>query len=121
MNPAPLRRVAFGDFYQQVFLPEHQHPVNRALHVIGAIAGLAYLAWVLMLPAWPGWMALAFFPVVHAAPGLLGHRWHERNDDAGDLRWRRTDFPAWWFIVGNHRLVGDIALSLLRKLMRFWH
>jgi hypothetical protein len=118
MNSAPRQRGTFGDFYRHVFLPEHQHPVNRVLHVFGTLAGLAYIVCILMLPVWPNWIALAFFPIIHAAPGLLGHRWLERNQDVGDLRWRRTDFPTWWFIVGNHRLAAEIALSLLRELTR---
>jgi hypothetical protein len=104
-------KLSFGDFYRQVFLPEHRHPLNRALHIGGTLAGLAYVGWLLSMPFGPIWLALLLFPVVHAGPGLLGHRLVERNEAVGDARWRRTDFPAWWFIVGNHRLTLE-ALRL---------
>jgi hypothetical protein len=22
----------------------------------------------------------------------------------GDARWRRRDYPGWWFIIANHRM-----------------
>jgi hypothetical protein len=100
----------FDRFYRQVFLAEHQQPVNVALHILGTLAGLAYVPWALWLPGW--WMLwVLLFPVVHAAPGLLGHRWLERNHAVGDARWRRSDFPAWWFIVANHRLTAQTLLG----------
>jgi hypothetical protein len=97
---------AFRRFYQQHFLPEHQHPANQALHVLAvfASAGLVGLSFVLRLP----WLALAY-PFVHAAPGLLGHRLFERSAAVGDLRLTRQDFPLWWFIVANHLLVVDLV------------
>jgi hypothetical protein len=107
-------RPTWPEFYRDVFLPEHRHPVNRALHIAGTLGGLAYAAWVFTLPAWPWWLVLALFPVVHAAPGLLGHRLFERNADVGDARWRRADYPAWWFIVGNHRMTGEWLLGRSR-------
>ena len=47
---------------------------------------------------------LLLFPLVHAAPGLLGHRLLERSTSVGDARWRRRDYPGWWFIIANHRM-----------------
>lgn len=114
-SPRPL---GFNDFYRQVFLAEHQHPVNRALHMGGTLVGMVYVAFIALQPPGPGWWALALFPVVHAAPGLLGHRLFERNESVGDLRWRRSDFPAWWFIVANHRLTAEWALGPLLKRAR---
>jgi hypothetical protein len=109
-NPKP--RLRFAAFYREVFLPEHTHPLNRALHMAGTVAGLAYVLWVLTWPPSAGWLALVLFPAVHALPGLLGHRLVERNAAVGDARWRRTDFPAWWFIVGNHRMTLEGLRSL---------
>jgi hypothetical protein len=117
-SSAPATSASFAHFYGDVFLPEHQHPVNRALHIAGTLAGLAYAAWVFTLPAWPWWLALVFFPVVHAGPGLIGHRLFERNTAVGDARWRRTDFPRWWFIVGNHRMTFAWLVGLPRRLLR---
>jgi hypothetical protein len=88
-----------------VFLPEHRHPANVALHVLGTVAGLVWLPAV-VLAGWP-WLVL-LFPLVHAAPGLLGHRLVERNAAVGDVRVTRTDYPPHWFIAGNHRMVWDL-------------
>jgi hypothetical protein len=99
------QRLPFSDFYRTVFLPEHQHPLNVALHVVGTVAGTVWLPWVWMqgLP----WLAL-LYPVVHAVPGLVGHRLLERNAAVGDVRVTRKDYPAWWFIVGNHRMTWEL-------------
>jgi hypothetical protein len=105
-------QLRFADFYRDVFLPEHLQPLNRALHMVGTVAGLAYVLWVLSWPLSAAWFALALFPAVHALPGLLGHRLVERNEALGDARWRRTDFPAWWFILGNHRMTLEGLRSL---------
>ena len=105
----------FNDFYQRVFLPEHTHPINVALHMMGTFAGLAHLIAVLTLPVlW--WPALLLFPVVHAAPGLIGHRWLERNVAVGDARWRRTDFPIWWFFLANHRMTAERLLRAFKAI-----
>lgn len=99
-------RPTFEIFYREVFLEEHRHPVNVALHMLGTFAGLAFIAAVVALPlAW--YPALLLFPLVHAAPGLIGHRLLERNLAVGDARWRRRDFPGWWFIVANHRMTFE--------------
>jgi hypothetical protein len=101
VNAPTTRTVSFNDFYEQHFLPEHQHPINRGLHLLGTFAALA---WV---PAWlwlgqPAWLLL--FPVVHAGPGLVGHRLFERSAAVGDVRVLRKDFSPLWFIAANHRM-----------------
>lgn len=95
----------FARFYAEVFLPEHRHPVNRALHVIGTLLGLLLIP--LAVASGNPW-ALLLFPVVHAAPGLLGHRLFERNAEVGDLRFARRDHSPLWFIAANHRLAWDL-------------
>jgi hypothetical protein len=107
---------SFESFYREVFLPEHQHPVNVALHVLGTLAGLVWLVWALWAPGGWKWAAL-LFPLVHGAPGLLGHRLLERSAAVGDARWRRTDHAPWKFIVANHRLTWD---CLARAPMAAW-
>jgi hypothetical protein len=104
-NAVAPTRPTFGQFYQDHFLDEHRQPLNVALHMLGTLAGLAWLP-LTLLSSWP-WLAL-LFPAVHAAPGLLGHRLVERNAAVGDLRVLRTDFPRWWFIVANHRMTWDV-------------
>jgi hypothetical protein len=98
---AAVTRADFERFYHQVYLAEHRHPANVALHVTGTLAALALVG--VAIVAGPLWLAL-LFPVVHAAPGLVGHRLFERNAAVGDVRVLRRDFPAWWFIIANHRL-----------------
>ncbi len=95
----------FGRFYTTVFLPEHRHPVNVALHVAGTLLGLALL--VLAPAAGLPWLVL-LFPAVHAAPGLLGHRLFERNAAVGDLRVTRQDHSPLWFIAANHRMSWEL-------------
>jgi hypothetical protein len=100
------RLVSFSDFYRQVFLSEHQHPANIALHVIGtAVSGLLVI--IALLGGCPLFALL--YPVVHALPGLLGHRLFERNAAVGDVRVMRTDYPAIWFIAGNHRMTWELV------------
>jgi hypothetical protein len=100
-----MSRPSFATFYRKHFLLEHRHPANIALHVGGTLLSAVWLI-VTLLSAWP-WLALAY-PIVHAAPGLLGHRLFERNAAVGDLRVLRNDFPGWWFIVANHWLTFDL-------------
>jgi len=96
----------FSEFYHRVFLAEHQHPLNVALHVFGTLVSGVFLVSVLLL-GWP-WLAL-FYPVLHAAPGLIGHRLFERNTAVGDLRVTRKDYSPLWFIAGNHRMTFDLV------------
>jgi len=99
-------KASFETFYREVFLQEHRQPVNVALHMLGTFTGLVFIVWVLSLPlAW--YPALLLFPVVHGAPGLLGHRLLERNAVVGDARWQRKDYPMSWFIAANHRMAFD--------------
>jgi hypothetical protein len=99
--------IRFRQFYRHHFLAEHRHPANVALHMAGTIAGAVFLI-AALLSRWP-W-AMLLFPVVHAAPGLIGHRLFERNAAVGDVRVTRSDFPLWWFIAANHWLTFDVLL-----------
>jgi hypothetical protein len=104
MRTQPVR---FQDFYQNVFLAEHQNPANVALHVLGTVLGIAVVAW-----AWASsspWLVLAF-PVVHAAPGLIGHRLFERSAAVGDIRVMRRDHPPLWFIAANHCMAFELLV-----------
>jgi hypothetical protein len=115
---ADSTRIGFKRFYSEVFLPEHQHSINRGLHVLGTLLGLAYLpaVWLLLPLPWAARLAaLLLFPLVHAAPGLIGHRLFERNAAVGDARWRRRDFSPLWFIAANHVLTAQWFMSLLRR------
>jgi hypothetical protein len=101
MNPAQPAIVSYERFYNEHYLAEHRHPANVALHVAGTLLGLAWVGASLWLQA--PWWALAF-PVVHALPGLIGHRLFERDAAVGDVRVLRKDFSPLWFIAANHRL-----------------
>jgi hypothetical protein len=104
-------RIPFKTFYREVFLPEHRHPVNVALHIGGTLAGLAWIPLALSAPGmWK--LAVLLFPVVHGAPGILGHRLLERSADVGDARWRRKDHSPWLFIAANHRLTFERLLGI---------
>jgi hypothetical protein len=104
----PNDRPGFRAFYREHFLAEHRHPSNVALHVFGTLASAAFV--VAALASALPWLAL-LYPVVHAAPGLLGHRLFERNAAVGDVRVLRTDFSPLWFIAANHVLTFDLLRS----------
>lgn len=106
-------RPDFRDFYRDHFRAEHRHPANVALHVTGTLVSAAYLVAALVSPI--PWLAL-LYPVVHAAPGLLGHRLFERNEAVGDVRVLRRDFSPLWFIAGNQLLTLELLLAGIRKI-----
>jgi hypothetical protein len=90
----------FTDFYKHHYPVEHRVPANIALHMIGTAAGI--VLWLVVLAGLIApWWALTF-PVVHVVPGLIGHRLFERNEEVGDSRLLRTDFPLYWFMIANH-------------------
>lgn len=103
----------FEAFYRSVFLPEHQHPMTIALHVFGTLAGWI---WVLVTVLLGRPLLALLFPVIHAVPGLIGHRMFERNAIVGDIRVTRKDYSPLWFIAGNHRMTW--ALLTKRSLER---
>ncbi|MDX1958332.1 MAG: Mpo1-like protein [Leptospiraceae bacterium] len=103
----------FFKFYQDVFLKEHSHNGTIILHIIGTILGILWIPFtVFYLPIY----LILLFPVVHALPGIIGHRIFERNENVGDLRVLRKDFPLYWFIIANHILTYEILfLKSIRK------
>jgi hypothetical protein len=105
-------QVSFQSFWREIFPAEHRHPANVALHVFGVLAGFALIGAALTI--WPWWAALAF-PVVHVAPGLMGHRLFERNEDVGDVRLTRTDFPLYWFLIANHIMAAQVLTGQWRR------
>jgi hypothetical protein len=105
--------AGFMGFYRNTFIPEHQHPANILLHVFGVAASAALIVFAVYSGEW-AWGLL--YPVVHAAPGLIGHRLFERNAEVGDIRLDRTDHPLWWFIIGNHLMFLDVLFGGVRSI-----
>jgi hypothetical protein len=103
-----MQKSRFKEFYEKVFLFEHQNPANVALHVFGTVLGVVFVGTVLVFGN--PWLALAF-PVVHAVPGLIGHRMFERNSVVGDIRVTRKDYSPLWFIAGNHLMTVELLLK----------
>jgi hypothetical protein len=101
----PENTIDFDNFYERVFLPEHKHPLNIALHVFGTLAGLA---WLVATPLMGAPLLALLFPVVHALPGLIGHRMVERNAAVGDVRVTRKDHSPLRFIAANHRMTWEL-------------
>jgi hypothetical protein len=108
----PATATNYAEFYATAYRADHQHGFNLGLHIFGTLAGLALLAAAAAMAISP-WWALAF-PIVHAAPGLIGHRLFDRNDAVGDLRITRSDYPLWWFIRANHRMTWDVMTGQWR-------
>jgi hypothetical protein len=111
-----LNVIGFWDFYNDHFQAEHTHPINRGLHVFGTLLGTAFVPFALLSSV--PWVII-LYPVVHALPGLIGHRLFERNAQVGDVRVLRKDFSPLWFIAGNHVLTYELAVNGLRSLLRF--
>jgi hypothetical protein len=107
-----MTRPSFVTFYHDHYLPEHRRPANVVMHVAGTIGALGFA--VVTVTSLLPWLML-LFPVVHAVPGLVGHRLFERNAVVGDIRVLRTDFPAWWFIAANHRLTFEVVRAALKR------
>jgi hypothetical protein len=108
VEPPRNERRSFTIFYETTYRSDHQHPANLALHILGVIAGLGLIA--ASLTIWPLWSAVAF-PIVHAAPGLIGHRLFDRDEALGDVRLTRTDYPLWWFIAANHMMTVAVLMG----------
>jgi hypothetical protein len=100
-----MQHSPFWTFYHGAYHNDHKTWPNRSLHIIGTLAGLALL--VASVTIMPLWCALAF-PVVHALPGLIGHRLFERNFVLGDLRFVDGHYPPLWFIVANHIMTWEV-------------
>ena len=103
---------SFGQFYRGAFLDEHRHPVNAGLHVFGAVVSTVALGAALLAPGAWKFMAL-LYPVIHAAPGLIGHRLFERSEEVGDVRINRTDYPVPWFILANYIMTFELLMGRL--------
>lgn len=61
--------------YWEIFVLKHQHPVNIAIHVIGAV--IYHIVMVAAVVTWNFWLLL-ILPVLHLT-GLLGHIVFERT------------------------------------------
>jgi hypothetical protein len=117
INSTNPPKISFHDFYQNHFLAEHQHPATVALHILGTLLGTVFLV-AILLSTQP-YLAL-LYPVVHALPGLIGHRIFERNAAVGDVRVMRKDFSPLWFIAGNHVLTYEVARTAIRRIFTVW-
>jgi hypothetical protein len=102
-------RPNFRVFYRGDYAADHRHPVNLALHAFGTITGIALLA-ATALGTITAWWALAF-PIVHVGPGLIGHRFFDRDEAIGDIRLLRTDYPLWWFLIANHIMTAGLLVG----------
>jgi hypothetical protein len=107
LEPIDMTTSPFWTFYHGAYRDDHQTWQNKALHIFGTLSGLALL--VASVTIIPIWWALAF-PIVHAAPGLLGHRLFERNAELGDLRFVGGHYPNLWFMAANHVMAFEAVL-----------
>jgi hypothetical protein len=110
----PLRE-RFMQFYRGAYREDHASPANLLCHSIGTLSGIVLL--VASATIISPWWALLFL-IVHAAPGLIGHRLFERNAALGDLRVFRGRYPGIWYMAANHLRFGQMlwALVTLRRL-----
>jgi hypothetical protein len=107
---ASAQRGSFAQFYKGAYHDDHATMGNRALHIAGTLAGLALI--VASLTILPIWWALAF-PIVHAVPGLVGHRLFERNAVLGDVRVFRGQYPGHWYMLANHIMTAQVLINVV--------
>jgi hypothetical protein len=62
--------MTFREFYSQEYLPRHANRACRAFHLLGLLAGVAYVGVVLWLGVW--WL-LALFPLPIYLLAFTGH------------------------------------------------
>jgi hypothetical protein len=106
----PAGRGNFMQFYHSAYRDDHSTWPNRAFHITGTIAGLTLLA--ASFTVIPVWWALAF-PVVHAVPGLIGHRLFERNPEMGDMRVFHGNYPGLWYMAANHMMTAQTLRDII--------
>lgn len=79
----------FGEFYRQVYLPEHAKPTNRWLHFTGSLLGLIGLGFVIGTQRW--W-AIPLLFVIGYGFAWVGHFVVEKNRPA------TFRHPLWSFV-----------------------
>jgi hypothetical protein len=77
--------MSFQDYYKH-YLTLHQNPWNRLLHVLGQVATIAYIVWVISTGYW---ILLLAAPFVVYPFAWSGHMFFEKNTPAA---WSK---PLW--------------------------
>jgi hypothetical protein len=99
----PRRFTNFTEFYP-VYLRMHDHPINRALHVVGNLLSLAALVIAVAAQSWPFLLAV---PVIGNGFAWVGHFRFQRN------RPGVFTYPLYGFL-GSWAMTGDILRGKLR-------
>jgi hypothetical protein len=95
-NVVPSRYESFSSFYT-VYLRQHDHPVNRRLHVAGNVVGVAAVAaGVVVRSRWP----VVAAPLLVNAFHWLGHTAFQKNrpGDAG---------PRFYAAIASWKMAWD--------------
>lgn len=105
-------RTRFYLFYNKVYLPEHQDPRTVFFHALGTVMGLIWIpvSIVFLHP-----ITIVCFPVIHGVPGILAHRFFERNEEVGNLRINRKDYSNLWFMLANHIFTFQLIFYFSRR------
>jgi hypothetical protein len=98
-NVVSAQFETFADFYA-VYLRQHDHPVNRRLHVAGNAVGVAAVVAGVVSRSW--WPVLAS-PLLVNAFHWLGHIVFQKNrpGDAG---------PRLWAAIASWRMAWDFLV-----------
>lgn len=75
--------MTFRDYYKH-YVSHHQDPRNRRMHVIGNVATLVYIVWIISIACYWWLLAAPFVVYVFAFPG---HWVFEKNQPALTLRY----------------------------------
>ena len=92
-----MTTMTFDQFYREVYLPRHLDKACRAMHVLGLVASVAYVGFVIWLQIW--WL-LVFAPVLTYLIAWVGHLLVHNTPTF-------FEFPVWSF-AGYWKMIGEI-------------
>ncbi|TMQ32034.1 MAG: DUF962 domain-containing protein [Planctomycetota bacterium] len=92
-----MTTMTFDQFYREVYLPRHLDKACRAMHVLGLVASVAYVVFVVWLQIW--WL-LVFAPVLTYLIAWVGHLLVHNTPTF-------FEFPVWSF-AGYWKMIGEI-------------
>ena len=94
--------MTFEEFYTQVYLVRHASPVCRWFHLVGLLAGFAFLGLVVLVQHW--WMLL-LVPVPAYALAFFGHLLVKNKPTT-------FEYPV-WSVFAFWRMIGAMLVGKL--------
>jgi len=98
---------SYDEFFT-FYLEQHSYPLNRWLHAVGIVIGVAVVIGAFMLGH--PWFALLFLPVGYGG-AWAGHFLIEKNKPA-------TFGHPWWSFISDFRMLGLMLTGRLEARLR---